>query len=98
MVSGMLGALALLVALVAIVLLGALAERADVGVGSSRNKAWRDLQRKCLTNTEISSLPYKTPWKNYREGMILPVTSSTPYHLRGPTRAETEVTNGLLYP
>ena|GEM_PF-6241705 len=27
----------------------------------------------CLTNTDISSLPYKTPWNFYREGMILPV-------------------------
>ena len=25
------------------------------------------------TNTDISSLPYKTPWNFYREGMILPV-------------------------
>ena len=27
----------------------------------------------CLTNTDISSVPYKTPWNFYREGMILPV-------------------------
>ena len=27
----------------------------------------------CLTNTDISSVPYKTPWNFYREGTILPV-------------------------
>ena len=26
-----------------------------------------------FTDTQISSVAYKTPWKNYREGMILPV-------------------------
>ena len=26
-----------------------------------------------VANTDISSLPYKTPWNFYREGMILPV-------------------------
>ena len=26
-----------------------------------------------LTDTEKPSVPYKTPWKNYREGTILPV-------------------------
>ena len=32
--------------------------------------------RRCgrpLTDTEKPSVPYKTPWKNYREGTILPV-------------------------
>ena len=26
-----------------------------------------------FTDTQISSVAYKTPWKNHREGMILPV-------------------------
>ena len=28
-----------------------------------------------FTDTQISSVAYKTPWKNYREGMILPVSA-----------------------
>ena len=30
-------------------------------------------RRSYRTDTDISSLPYKTPWNFYREGMILPV-------------------------
>ena len=33
---------------------------------------WLDAQI-WFTDTQISSVPYKTPWKNHREGMILPV-------------------------
>ena len=47
-----------------------------LGRGSLRahkHASYRRALRKCHTNTEISSVPYKTPWKNHREGMILPV-------------------------
>ena len=33
---------------------------------------WLDAQI-WFTDTQISSVAYKTPWKNHREGMILPV-------------------------
>ena len=47
-----------------------------LGQGSLRahkHASYRRALRKRHTNTEISSVAYKTPWKNHREGMILPV-------------------------
>ena len=36
--------------------------------------AWQPfIPRHSFTDTQISSVAYKTPWKNHREGMILPV-------------------------
>ena len=50
---------------------GAIALHVYLALVVSRH-TWLDVQI-WFTDTQISSVPYKTPWKNHREGMILPV-------------------------
>ena len=50
---------------------GAIALHVYLALVVSRH-TWLDAQI-WFTDTQISSVPYKTPWKNHREGMILPV-------------------------
>ena len=50
---------------------GAIALHVYLALVVSRH-TWLDAQI-WFTDTQISSVAYKTPWKNHREGMILPV-------------------------
>ena len=42
-------------------------------VSSAGTALYTRMPEQLFTDTQISSVAYKTPWKNYREGMILPV-------------------------
>ena len=42
-------------------------------VSSAGTALYTRMPEQLFTDTQISSVAYKTPWKNHREGMILPV-------------------------